>query len=139
MSIGKEFKEFAMKGNVVDLAVGIIIGAAFGTIVKNLVDGVLMPPLGMLIGNVDFSQLFINLSANSYATLAEAAAAGAPVIKYGVFLQSVLDFIIVAFAVFMIVKALNSAKRKEAIAPSAPVVISEDILLLRQIRDSLKK
>lgn len=139
MSIVKEFREFAMKGNVVDMAVGIIIGAAFGTIVKNLVDGVLMPPLGLLIGNVDFSQLFINLSADSYATLAEATAAGAPVIKYGMFLQSVFDFTIVAFAVFMMVKAINSAKRKEAIAPSTPAATPEDIVLLREIRDALKK
>lgn len=136
MGILKEFREFAVKGNVVDMAVGIIIGAAFGTIVKNLVDGVLMPPLGLLIGNVDFSQLFINLSGESYNTLAAATAAGAPVIKYGVFLQSVIDFTIVAIAVFIMVKAINTAKKKEV--PATPAT-PEDIQLLREIRDSLKK
>lgn len=139
MSIVKEFKEFAVKGNVVDMAVGIIIGAAFGSIVKNLVDGVLMPPLGLLMGQVNFNQLFIDLSGQGYATLAQATEAGAPVIKYGVFLQSVIDFTIVAFAVFMMVKAINSAKRKEAVAPSVPAPTPEDIVLLREIRDSLKK
>lgn len=137
MGILKEFKEFAVKGNVVDMAVGIIIGAAFGTIVKNLVDGVLMPPLGLLIGNVNFSQLFIDLSGQNYATLTEATTAGAPVIKYGLFLQSVLDFTIVAAAVFMMVKAINTAKKSAPPAP--PAATPEDIVLLREIRDSLRK
>jgi large conductance mechanosensitive channel len=139
MSIVKEFKEFAVKGNVVDMAVGIIIGASFGAIVKNLVDGVLMPPLGMLMGKVNFNQLFLDLSGQGYATLAQATEAGAPVIKYGLFLQSVIDFTIVAFAVFMMVKAINTAKRKEVAAPAAPAPTPEDIVLLREIRDSLKK
>ncbi len=139
MSILKEFKEFAVKGNVVDMAVGIIIGASFGAIVKNLVDGVLMPPLSMIMGKVNFNQLFIDLSGQGYATLALATEAGAPVLKYGLFLQSVIDFAIVAFAVFMMVKAINAAKRKEAVAPTIPAPTPEDIVLLREIRDALKK
>ena len=139
MSILKEFRDFAVKGNVVDMAVGIIIGAAFGTIVKNLVDGVLMPPLGLLIGNVDFSQLFFDLSGKGYASMAEAVAAGAPIIKYGSFIQAVIDFTIVAIAVFAMVKAINAAKRKEEVAPSVAAPTPEDIVLLREIRDALKK
>ncbi len=139
MSITQEFRDFAVKGNVVDMAVGIIIGAAFGAIVKILVDGVLMPPLGLLVGNVNFSQLFLDLSGQGYTTLNEAIAAGAPVIKYGEFLQAVIDFTIVAFAVFILVKGINTARRKQALKPSAPALISEDILLLREIRDALKK
>lgn len=137
MGILKEFKEFAVRGNVIDMAVGIIIGTAFTGIVKALVDGVIMPPLGLMLGGVDFSQLFINLSETEYATLAEATAAAAPVIQYGAFIQTVVDFTIVAIAVFLMVKAINSLKKKEeAAAPAAP---AEDIVLLREIRDSLKK
>lgn len=139
MGIIKEFREFAIKGNVMDMAVGIIIGASFGKIVSALVDGVLMPPIGKLLGGVDFSQLFINISGGDYTTLADATAAGAAVIKYGAFIQTVIDFTIVALAVFVMVKAINLAKRKEEAAPSAPAPTPEDILLLREIRDSLKK
>ncbi|MCO5112707.1 MAG: large conductance mechanosensitive channel protein MscL [Bdellovibrionaceae bacterium] len=139
MGILKEFKEFAVRGNVIDMAVGIIIGTAFTGIVKSLVDGVIMPPLGLLLGGVDFSQLFINLSETEYSTLAEAAAAGAPVLQYGAFIQTVVDFTIVAIAVFMMVKAINSLKKKEEAAPAAPAATPEDIILLREIRDSLKK
>jgi large conductance mechanosensitive channel len=139
MGLIKEFRDFAVKGNVVDMAVGIIIGAAFGTIVKSLVDGVLMPPIGLLIGNVNFSQLFMDLSGENHATLAEAVAAGVPIIKYGAFIQSVIDFTIVALAVFVMVKAINAAKRKEEIKPSVTAPTPEDILLLREIRDALKK
>lgn len=139
MGIVKEFRDFAVKGNVVDMAVGIIIGAAFGTIVKTLVDGVLMPPIGLLVGNVNFSQLFIDLSGQNYATLAEAVAAGVPIIKYGAFIQSVIDFTIIALAVFMMVKAINAAKRKEEVKPSPTAPTPEDIVLLREIRDALKK
>src|SRR5262245_9226492 len=103
----REFKEFAMKGNVLDRAIGIIIGAAFGKIITSLVGDVLMPPIGLVVGRVDFSSLFLNLSSQPYASLAEAQAAGAPVIKYGVFLNSVLDFLIVAFVIFLIVKQVN--------------------------------
>ncbi len=139
MGILKEFKEFAVRGNVIDMAVGIIIGTAFTGIVKSLVDGVIMPPLGLLLGGADFSQLFINLSETEYSTLAEAAAAGAPVLQYGAFIQTVVDFTIVAIAVFMMVKGINSLKKKEEAAPAAPAVTPEDIILLREIRDSLKK
>ncbi len=113
----KEFKEFAMRGNVVDMAVGIIIGGAFGTIVKSLVSDVIMPPIGLLLGGVDFSELFLVLKEGStpspYVALADAQAAGAVTINYGVFVNSVISFIIVAFAVFMLIKTLNKLKREE--------------------------
>ncbi len=136
----KEFKEFAMRGNVVDLAVGIIIGAAFGKIVSSFVNDVIMPPLGLLIGNVDFSQLHVVLNGAAYATMQEALDAGAPVLKYGAFIQSIFDFVIVAFAIFMAVKAMNRLKRKEEAAPtSAPPAPSAEVQLLTEIRDSLKR
>ena len=117
----KEFKEFAMRGNVVDMAVGIIIGGAFGTIVKSLVDDVLMPPIGLLLGGVDFSDLFIVLkegtSAGPYATLADAQAAGAVGINYGLFINNIISFLIVAFAVFILIKGINSMRRQEEPAP----------------------
>ena len=106
----KEFKEFAMRGSVVDLAVGVIIGAAFGAIVKSLVDDILMPPIGLLIGGIDFSNLFVNLSGQEYPSLAAAKEAGAATINYGVFLNNVLHFAIVAFAVFLLVKQVNRLK-----------------------------
>lgn len=139
MSLGKEFKEFAMKGNVVDMAVGVIIGGAFGKIVTSVVSDIIMPPIGLLIGGVNFSSLYINLSSAAYNSLDEALKAGAPVIKYGAFIQTILDFIIVAFAIFAVIKMLNSLKKKEAPAPVAAAVVPEDIKLLREIRDSLKK
>ena len=113
----KEFKEFAIKGNMLDMAVGIILGAAFGTVVKSLVADVIMPPIGMLMGNVDFSNLFINLSGEDYASLAAAEEAGAAVIRYGTFINTVLDFVIVAFAIFILIRAINQLKRKEEEAP----------------------
>lgn len=116
----KEFKEFAMRGNVVDMAVGIIIGAAFGKIVASLVKDVIMPPIGMLMGNVDFTNLFVNLSDQTFATLAEAQKAGAATINYGIFINTVLDFVIVAFAIFMVIRAMNKMKRTEEVAPEAP-------------------
>ncbi len=111
----KEFKEFAMRGNVVDMAVGIIIGGAFGTIVKSLVSDVIMPPIGLLLGRVDFSNLFIVLSGRgtSYATLAEAQAAGAVTLNYGAFINTIINFVIVAFAVFLLIKNINRLKREE--------------------------
>ena len=119
----KEFKDFAMRGNVLDLGVGIIIGGAFGTIVKSLVDDVIMPPVGLALGNVDFADLFLLLKAGSkaappYATLAEAQAAGAVTINYGLFVNAVITFLIVAFAVFMLVRAANRLRPQEA--PAAP-------------------
>jgi len=120
----KEFKEFAVKGNVVDMAVGIIIGAAFGTVVKSLVADILMPPIGMLLGNVDFSNLFIVLksgaaAAGPYASLAAAQEAGAVTINYGMFINTIISFLIVGFAVFFLVKGINRLKRKEEEAPPA--------------------
>jgi large conductance mechanosensitive channel len=114
----KEFKEFAMRGNVVDMAVGIIIGAAFGKIVSSMVKDIIMPPIGKLMGNVDFSDLFINLSSGHYASLAEAQKAGAVTINYGIFVNSILDFIIVAFAIFLMVRTMNRLKKKEEPAPA---------------------
>ena len=116
----KEFRDFAMRGNVVDLAVGIVIGAAFGKIVTSFVSDILMPPLGLLLGRVDFSNLFLNLSGTHYGSLAEAKAAGAATLNYGLFINTILDFVIVAFAVFLLVKQINRLTRKPAEAPQAP-------------------
>jgi large conductance mechanosensitive channel len=115
----KEFKEFAMKGNVLDLAVGFIIGAAFGKIVTSLVSDIIMPPVGLILGKVDFSSLFLNLSGKSYSSLAEAKAAGAATLNYGAFLNNIVDFLIVAFAVFLLVRMVNRwNKPAPAAAPS---------------------
>ena len=138
MSLIKEFKEFAMKGNVVDMAVGVIIGGAFGKIVTSIVNDIIMPPIGLLIGGGNFSSLYLNLSQNAYATLDEALKAGAPVIKYGAFLQTIIDFTIVAMAIFCVIKVLNSLKKKEVPVATAPSV-PEDIKLLKEIRDALLK
>ena len=115
----KEFKEFAVRGNVIDLAVGVIIGAAFGKIVTSLVDDILMPPLGMLIGRVDFTNLFVDLSGGNYQSLEQAKEAGAPTINYGLFFNNVLSFLLVAFAVFLIVRWINRLRRQET--PEEPV------------------
>jgi large conductance mechanosensitive channel len=115
----KEFKEFAMRGNVLDLAIGIIIGAAFGKIITSFVNDILMPPVGLILGKVDFSNLFINLSGKPYATLAEAKAAGAATLNYGLFLNTVIDFAIVAFAIFMLVRVVNRMRRQPEPAPAA--------------------
>jgi len=135
----QEFKNFAMRGNVVDMAVGIVIGGAFGKIVSSFVADVIMPPIGLLMGGVDFSSLFINLSDVSYATLAAAEEAGAPVIRYGSFINTVLDFVIIAFAIFMVIKGLNSMKKKEEEAPAEPPKPSAEETLLTEIRDLLAK
>ncbi len=116
----KEFKEFAMKGNVVDLAVGVIIGAAFGKIVDSLVKDVLMPPIGKLLGGVDFTNLFVTLSGGSFPSLKAAQDAGAATLNYGLFINAMIQFVIIAFALFMIVKAMNAAKRQEAVAEAPP-------------------
>ncbi len=132
MSFMSEFKEFAVKGNVVDMAVGIIIGAAFGKIVASFVNDIIMPPLGMAIGGVNFSDLAV--------TLKEATGdAEAVLMKYGAFIQTLIDFIIIALAIFVAIKAMNSMKKKQEEEPEKPAEPSEDILLLREIRDSLKK
>ena len=114
----KEFKEFAMRGNVLDMAVGIIIGAAFGKVITSIVNDILMPPLGLVLGKVDFSNLFINLSGQSFANLAQAKAAGAATINYGLFINTVIDFIIVAFVIFLLIKQVNRFKKQPA--PAAP-------------------
>jgi large conductance mechanosensitive channel len=120
----KDFKEFAMRGNVVDMAVGIIIGGAFGTIVQSLVSDVIMPPIGWMLGNVDFSNLFVTIAAGDpagpYATLVDAQGAGAVTINYGLFFDSIVSFLIVAFAVFLLVRSINAMKRKEEAAPPPP-------------------
>ena len=138
----KEFREFAMKGNVIDMAVGIIIGAAFGTIVNSLVQDVIMPPIGLLLGNADFSNLFAVLkegkAAGPYASVAAAKAAGAAVVAYGAFINTVINFIIIALVVFLIVRMVNRiAKKEEKEAPPAPP--SKEVQLLTEIRDLLKK
>ena len=133
----KEFKEFAMKGNVLDMAVGIIMGAAFGKIVSSLVGDLLMPPLGLLLGKVDFSQLFVSLAGTQYPTLDAAKAAGAPTLNYGKFIQSIFDFLAVAFAVFLMVKAINASRRKQVEAPAPPPGPTPDQKLLTEIRDLL--
>lgn len=135
----KEFREFAMRGNVLDMAIGIIIGAAFGGIVNSLVSDVMMPPIGLLMGSLDFSSLYINLSGVDYASLSEAQAAGAPVIRYGQFINQVINFIIVAFAIFILIKQVNRFKKKEEAAPAAPPPPAPDVVLLTEIRDLLKK
>jgi large conductance mechanosensitive channel len=137
MKIVEEFKQFAMKGNVVDMAVGIIIGAAFGKIVSSLVNDVIMPPLGLLIGGVDFTDLKITLKE---ASVDQAGAAiNAVSLNYGVFIQTTLDFLIVAFAIFLMIKAMNNLKKKEKAVPSAPPEPSKEERLLTEIRDLLKK
>lgn len=116
----KEFKEFAMRGNVLDMAVGIIIGGAFGKIITSFVGDILMPPLGLLLGKVDFSNLFLNISGKEYESLAAAKQAGAATINYGIFLNTVLDFLIVAFAIFLLIKQVNKLKREPAPVPAEP-------------------
>jgi large conductance mechanosensitive channel len=116
----KEFKEFAMRGNVLDMAVGIIIGAAFGKIVSSFVADVLMPPIGLLLGKVDFSSLFLNLSGQTFPSLDAAKAAGAPTLNYGLFLNTVIDFLIVAFAIFLLIRQVNRLMPKKEEAPAAP-------------------
>ena len=138
MGMISEFKEFAMRGNVVDLAVGVVIGAAFGKIVTSLVDNIIMPPIGLLIGGIDFSKMALTLKEASVA--ADGTEIPAVVIGYGTFFNSILQFIVVAFAIFMVVKVMNRLSRKqEEEAPAAPAEPSEEVTLLREIRDSLKK
>ncbi|MDD2934770.1 MAG: large conductance mechanosensitive channel protein MscL [Methylotenera sp.] len=139
MSIASEFKQFALKGNVMDLAVGVIIGAAFGKIVDSLVGDIIMPLIGKIIGSVDFSNMFIALAAipeGNVGTYAALKAAGVPMLAYGNFLTIVINFAILAFVIFMLVKQMNRLKKAEAAAP-APT--PEDVVLLREIRDALKK
>ncbi|OGL88335.1 large-conductance mechanosensitive channel protein [Candidatus Uhrbacteria bacterium RIFCSPLOWO2_02_FULL_49_11] len=138
-----EFKKFALRGNVLDMAVGIIIGAAFGTIVSSLVADIIMPPIGVILGKVDFANLFIVLKqgaveAGPYLSVAQAKAAGAVTLNYGQFINALVSFIIVAFTVFLLVKGMNKLKKKEEAAPSEPPKPSKDQELLTEIRDILK-
>lgn len=139
MGLVKEFKEFAVKGNMMDMAVGIIIGAAFGKIVSSLVSDIIMPPLGKLLGNVNFTDLFYSMDGAVYKSLADAKAAGAPVFAYGNFIQTVIDFLIIAIAIFAIIKGMNSLKKKEEEAPAAPPAPPKEEILLTEIRDLLKE
>lgn len=132
----KEFKEFAMKGNLVDLAVGFILGGAFATVVSSLVNDIIMPPLGLLIGGVDFPSLFISLGGGDYESLAAATEAGAPTLNYGLFINNIITFLIVALSMFFIIKAMNTMKKKEEAAPSEP---PRQEVLLEEIRNLLAK
>ena len=131
----KEFREFAMRGSVIDLAVGVVIGAAFGRIVTSLVNDIIMPPIGLLLGGIDFSNMFITLSGGEYATLAAAQEAGAATLNYGVFINTIIQFVIVAFAIFIVVKQINRLKREQPAAPAAP---PRQEVLLEEIRDAIK-
>lgn len=142
MGMMKEFKEFAVKGNVIDLAVGVIIGGAFGKIVGSLVDDVIMPVVGSIFGSLDFANLYLALGPvpeGTAATLAAMKAAGVPTLAYGNFISVALNFLILAFIIFMMVRQINRMKRAEAPAPAAPPATPEDVLLLREIRDSLRR
>ena len=138
MGFIKEFKEFAVKGNVMDMAVGVIIGGAFGKIVTSLVSDVLMPIIGKLTGGISFTDLFVNLGDGNYQTLAAAQEAGAAVLAYGQFIQNIIDFIIIAFCIFLMIKGMNKLKKEEEPAPEAPAGPTQEELLA-EIRDLLKK
>ena len=138
MSFGSEFKEFALKGSVMDLAVGVIIGGAFGKIVDSLVGDLIMPIVGMILGGLDFNNYFIPLAGQAATTLVEAKKAGA-VFAYGSFITIAINFIILAFIIFLMVKQMNRMKREATAAPAVPATTPEDVMLLREIRDSLKR
>lgn len=131
----KEFRDFAMRGNVIDLAVAVVIGAAFGRIVTSLVNDVIMPPIGFILGGIDFSNLFVTISGGDFQSLAAAQEAGAATINYGVFINTIIQFVIVAFAIFIVIKQLSRFKKKEEAAPAAP---PREEVLLAEIRDILK-
>jgi len=133
----QEFKEFIQRGNVVDLAVAVVMGVAFGKIVASFVEDVLMPPIGLMLGGVDFANLFINLSGKDFASVAAAKAAGAPTLNYGLFLNNIINFLIIAFAIFLVVKAIKTMQKPAAAPP--PPGPTKDQVLLTEIRDLLKK
>ena len=135
----QEFKEFAMRGNAVDMAVGIVMGVAFSAIISSLVDDVIMPPIGLLLGGVDFSSLFVDLSGQNYASYEAAKEAGAPVIGLGTFINTIINFLIVAFALFLLVRGVNRMSKSAEEAPEAPAEPPQDVALLTEIRDLLKK
>ncbi|MEX0807569.1 MAG: large conductance mechanosensitive channel protein MscL [Dongiaceae bacterium] len=131
----KEFREFAMRGSVIDLAVGVVIGAAFGKIVTSLVNDIIMPPIGLLLGGIDFSNFFVTLSGGEYPSLTAAQEAGAATLNYGVFINTMIQFLIVAFAIFLVIKQINRLKREQPPAPAAP---PRQEVLLEEIRDAIK-
>ena len=135
----QEFKEFALRGNVVDMAVGIIIGAAFSTIVRSLVDDIIMPPLGVITGGMDFSNMFIALNGQDYPSLAAAKQAGAPTVNFGLFINNVISFLLVALVLFMVIKAMNQLRRKQEEEPAKEPPPSREVQLLTEIRDALEK
>lgn len=135
----QDFKAFLLKGNVVDMAVGFMFGAAFASVVKSLVENVVMPPIGLLLGKVDFSNLYIALDGNSYESLAALEEAGAPAIKYGMFVNDTINFILLGFIIFMMVRSITKMQRKEKEKPAEPAPTPADIVLLTEIRDALKK
>jgi large conductance mechanosensitive channel len=136
----KEFKEFAMKGNMLDMAIGIVIGAAFGAIISSLVDDVIMPPIGLLLGGVDFSQMFVLLKGEGdFATIQQAQEAGAVTWNLGLFINAIIKFLIIVAALFMVVKGVNAMRKQEEEAPAEPAAPPEDVVLLTEIRDLLKK
>jgi len=135
----REFKDFAVKGNAVELAVGVVIGAAFGKIVSSMVGDVIMPLVGRLTGNVDFANLFVVLGEGRYKTLADAKAAGAATLNYGLFINTIIDFIIIAFCIFLVIRAMSRMRRREEAQPAAPAAPPADVQLLTEIRDLLKK
>jgi len=135
----KEFKEFAVKGNVVDMGIGIVIGAAFTTIVNSFVKDIINPIIGVITGGIDFSNLFVNLGSTDYASLSAAQDAGAPTINYGLFINAIISFLIVAWVLFFVVKGMNQLKRKEEAAPAAPAAPPRQEALLEEIRDLLAK
>jgi large conductance mechanosensitive channel len=136
----KEFKEFAMKGNMLDMAIGIVIGAAFGAIISSLVDDVIMPPIGLLLGGVDFSQMFVLLKGEGdFATIQQAQEVGAVTWNLGLFINAIIKFLIIVAALFMVVKGVNAMRKQEEEAPAEPAAPPEDVVLLTEIRDLLKK
>lgn len=139
MKIAQEFREFISRGNVIDLAVGVIIGAGFGKIVNSLVADVIMPPIGAVLKGVNFNNLFLAIDGKTYETLAKAKDAGAPIITYGVFINQIIEFVIIAACVFALVKIVNQIKRTPAPAPAEPPPLTRTEVLLEEIRDSLKK
>ena len=138
-NLAKDFRDFLVAGNAIDMAVGFMFGAAFGTVVKSFIDNVVMPPVGMLLGKVDFRNLYMALDGKSYATLAELEAAGAPAIKYGQFITDAVSFVILGFIIFMMIRTIGKLKRKAEEAPAEPAPTPADIVLLTEIRDALAK
>ncbi len=136
MGMVNEFRDFIVRGNVMDLAIAVVIGAAFGRIITALVDGIIMPVVGMAMGGIDFAQLFVALDGNHYANLAAAQAAAAPVITYGAFIQTLIDFVLIALVIFMLIKGYNRMRKPTDVVEAAP---PEELLLLREIRDALRK